>query len=150
MNTYVAPKPGSYRSMRILFIIGLLGLILAASGVIWLLVEFSYQFAQIAPKAALYTGSWSNKQNADFDVSKIVISNNGLNIAVHVFGNCSRYSDIACDLGTFTQQFTGGPLTISLTISNTDTFISQMTLSSTNGTQLKVELPYTSAYFVKT
>ncbi len=136
----VGRKPDAYRSIRFLFIIGVVGLILAASGVTWILVGYAQVAAPLAPRMALYSGSWVEKQNPSFVISGIEISSKGLYLTIHVAGNCRAFSDVPCDMGTNTQRFTGaepltmliqnyGPLAINL--SKTDKTKLQVVLSGT-------------------
>lgn len=160
MNIYVEQKPGIHRSIRNLFIIGLVGFILAASGVIWILVEFTQQTALLTSKVALYIGSWTNKHDPNFSISKIVINNNGLannnalNIVVHVSGNCNVDSTLPCDMGTYNQEFTSEPLTVYLAFTDSngtgDNWPLTMTLSNTSGTLLNVVVNNSPGIFVKT
>lgn len=142
MNVYLEQKQAIYRSIRTLFIIGLIGLVLSASGVIWLLVGFAQYTAQQAAllaqqaallpqQALLYDGSWANptdpNNNPDFFISKIEINSNKVNMTVHVFGYCGYVIYLnnsivypACDMGTRSQTFTGNPLTIHVAFSDSD------------------------------
>ena len=174
MNVYVGQKPGIQRSVWVLFIVGLVGLILAASGVTWLLVGFAQdsapkaallapkatllaqQKAQLLHKVALYSGSWIG-QDPNFIISKLQINSSGLNITVHVIGNCGEAANSTCNLsnmGTYTQMYSGEPLTIQLVF--TDNSGAQnnwplvMTLRNTSGTQLQAVADYYTGIFDKT
>ena len=83
----VGRKPDAYRSIRSLFIIGLVGLTLAAIGVTWLRVEYAQLTAQQAPRVAMYRGSWVENQDPAFAISRIEINSNGLNMTIRVSGN---------------------------------------------------------------
>lgn len=115
MIANVGRKSYAYRSIRSLFIIGLVGLILAACGVIWLLGEYAkvaQDAAHLVSRAAMYKGSWVEKQDPTSDISSIEINSNGLNMTIHVSGNCHEFTYWPCDMGTYTHTFTGEPFTI--------------------------------------
>jgi len=174
VKTYVEQKSGIYRPIRNLFIIGLVGFILAASGVIWLLVESVpytaqqaalrvQQIALLPQQAILYNGSWVNttnpNDNLDFFISKIEINSNKLNMTVHIFGYCGYVIYLnnitvnpACDMGTRSQTFTGNPLTIYIAFSDSDgvryDWPLQLTLNNGN-TQIQALLNNTYTGFFK-
>ena len=139
----VGRKPDAYRSIHSLFIIGLIGLILAACGVSWLLVAYAQISAPLAQRAAMYRGSWAVKQEPYFAIPRIEITSNGLNITMHVSGNCHESSNLPCDLGTHTQTFTGKePLTtlLEFTYSNGThgIWLLAINLSNTDNSELQV------------
>ena len=138
MTVYARQQPGNYRLIRSLFTVGVVGLILAASGITWLLVAS----APLAHRAALYSGSWFDKQDPNFIIEKLEINSSWLNITIHALGNCSSFTSLTCDLGTNTQAFTGEePLTTTFVTTSNGTSSNWqiiMTLSNTSITQLKV------------
>jgi len=153
MTADIGRKPDAYRSIRFLFIIGLVGLILAACGVTWLLVEYAQvpallaqreaqKEALLAPRAAMYRGSWVEKQDPSFAISRIEINSNGLNMTMHVAGNCREFTYVPCDMGTFTQTFTGEPFTTVIVFADTNgtrnSWPLVMNLSNTDDTKLQV------------
>lgn len=144
----VGRKPDAYRSIRSLFIIGLVGLILAASGVTWLLVEY----AQVP---AMYRGSWVEKRDLSFPISKIDIISNGLNMTIHVSGNCRAFTNLPCDMGTYTQTFSyGEPLTTLIVFTDSNgtrnSWPLTMNLSNSDNTKLQVSVNYVNSLFDKT
>ena len=160
----VGRKPDAYRSIRSLFIIGVVGLILAASGVTWLLGEYAQIQVQRAAllaqkeallpfRAAMYRGSWVEKQDLSFAISEIDINSNGLNITIHVSGNCREFTYLPCDLGTFTQRFTE-PLTTRLVFTDSNGIQNSwplaINLSTTDDTKLQVSVNYDNSLFDKT
>jgi len=100
--------------------------------------------AQVQPAAAM-SGNWVNA-NPDPNakgITKMTITNNGLNVTVHPFSNIPTAN---CDWGTKSNQYTGSPFKIvfvvncgtsssteSLAISMQGTELSVVDNSSTNG-----------------
>ena len=139
----VGRKPDAYRSIRSLFIIGLVGLIPTACGVSWLLVEYAQVSAQKEARAAMYSYSWVEKQDLSFAISKIEINSNGLNMTIRVSSNCGEFAYASCDMGTYTQTFTGKePLTTLIVFTGSDgtknSWPLAINLSNTDDTKLQV------------
>ncbi len=166
MIANVGRKPDANQSIRSLFIIGVVGLILAASGVTWLLGGYAQEQILLAQKqaqeqallplrATMYKGTWVEKENPLFVITTIKINNNGVNMTIQVSGNCRELTYLPCDMGTYTQKFTGEPFTILLVFTDSNgtrnSWPLVMNLSNTDGTKLQVLVNNTySGFFDKT
>jgi hypothetical protein len=132
MSTYAKQQFDIYRLINPIFIISMIGLILAFSGITWLGIEYTAS----AQKAALYEGSWSNSNSSV--LSKLQISHQGVILTVHGFYNNT-------DLGTNSGPFTGEPFSIELDSPGGFVYSLQLTLNNNQPNELKVNIIYTSS-----
>jgi len=92
--------------------------------------------AQVQPAAAL-SGNWVNA-NTDPNakgITKMTITNNGLNVTVHPFSNIPTAN---CDWGTKSNQYTGSPFKIVFVVNCGTSSSTESLAISTQGTELSV------------
>ncbi len=154
MFVYTEQQLGNYRAIRFLFVIGLVGLIVAGSGIAWLVIGYAQLVqqtalhnAQLTQRAALYSGHWVPEGGRGI-LTDLNITNDGLILTVHpsfVFGG----STVAC---TGSRTFTGEPFIITIPSSGDclsyDLNIT-MILYNADATRLKVTVNTDTTIFHK-
>ena len=143
MNLSVSQPTGNDRLIRTLFVLGLVGLIIAGSGIIWLLTGYF----SLVNRAAMYSGSWSHSCYS-CHVTSLTISRNGLNLTVVAYDNISGCSN--CPYNASTVVFTGEPFMITTTYPYSALTIGlTISLNNPQGTQLKVVEDSITSIFMK-
>lgn len=116
--------------IRYLSIISLIGLIVAVSGITWVVVKYSL----LAQAATQFNGNWSKSTTTNFPCNNLQISNQG--ILINIEGSSctgSGYDDSS------STPFTSQPFETNLYDFNSSTnFHMTLSLNNDQGTELKV------------